>query len=473
MKIGILDYEKLIKMNNLQEVTSPWMVSSKMMFDPNGVFSNDIFGMSKDDRRSTFAYIDLKRQFLHPHIYLNVMKSGLFGNIVALVSGLKRFTVTDGRIEESNNGWTGISNLYKNWDIIDWSKLKSTNTSAIKLLNSLKKEEAFMTKLIVCPPAYRDIMVAGAIDTSDRVNELNNHYTAIIRAVALLDEGGMFAERQYSTQAKIQDSLAAIITYCTERIKGKGGLIKRFLLGKSVDFGSRSVISAFSYNNETIHDNMVDLEHTAVPISQCCSTFMPFVETWLKEFFTREVINDPNKISYYDIEAKKQIVATLKDPEVQFSDKNITKLILDYIKNPDNRFKPIVAESIVKGTSRTKDVIVKSYLLLNGKRMLENNVSEKFIRPMTLTDLLYLACVDVCERRHVAVTRYPVGTDKGIFFNKVKVQSTRKHIKLIFNDKEYPYYPNVDFTVPKDKVGVQFIDTVVFSNSMLKAMGGD
>ena len=75
--------------------------------------------------------------------------------------------------------------------------------------------------------------------------------------------------------------------------------------------------------------------------------------------------------------------------------------------------------------------------MLKGKRILDNNVEVLYNRPLTVTDILYLACVDACEKRHVMVSRYPVGTDKGIYFNKVRVQSTLHHIRLIFNGKEY------------------------------------
>ena len=91
---------------------------------------------------------------------------------------------------------------------------------------------------------------------------------------------------------------------------------------------------------------------------------------------------------------------------------------------------------------------------------------------MTITDILYLACVDVCEKRHSMISRYPVRTDKEIVFTKIRVQSTREHIKIIFNGKEYPYYPKIDLKTNHEMVGVQFIDTLVFSNSFLDGMGG-
>jgi len=470
MKIEILDMNRIIAVNKLQEITSPRLFSNKMMYDPEGILSSDIFGISKGDRRNTFAYIDLKRHFIHPHLYAKVVKQ-MFRGVIYILSGQKRYVIKNGQlVEDPENGWTGIDELYKRWNEIDWSKSKSVDSTSKKLLMNLSRDQIFIDKELVIPPAYRDVMIAGTIDSSDHVNELNDLYVKLIRSVALLSEGGLFSRTQYATQMKIQDTLVEIMEYFKHQVSRKQGLIRKNLIGKSVDYGVRTVISAPSYNNENIGDNIIDVEHTAVPISECCSLFYPFIESWLKNFFTREIINDPNLITFYDYETNKEITATMRDPEIQFSEKNIRKFINDYCLNPDNRFK--VVNVMVDVPAKTKKTL-KASMILKGKIMLPNNATKVLNRSMTVTDILYLACVDVCEKRHVMVSRYPVGTDKGIFFNKIRVQSTIKHVNLIFNGKEYPYYPDIDFSISQDKVGVQFIDTLVMSNSHLDGMGAD
>lgn len=470
MKIEILDMNRIIAVNKLQEITSPRLFSNKMMYDPEGILSSDIFGISKGDRRNTFAYIDLKRHFIHPHLYAKVVKQ-MFRGVIYILSGQKRYVIKNGQlVEDPENGWTGIDELYKRWNEIDWSKSKSVDSTSKKLLMNLSRDQIFIDKELVIPPAYRDVMIAGTIDSSDHVNELNDLYVKLIRSVALLSEGGLFSRTQYATQMKIQDTLVEIMEYFKHQVSRKQGLIRKNLIGKSVDYGVRTVISAPSYNNENIGDNIIDVEHTAVPISECCSLFYPFIESWLKNFFTREIINDPNLITFYDYETNKEITATMRDPEIQFSEKNIRKFINDYCLNPDNRFK--VVNVMVVVPAKTKKTL-KASMILKGKIMLPNNATKVLNRSMTVTDILYLACVDVCEKRHVMVSRYPVGTDKGIFFNKIRVQSTIKHVNLIFNGKEYPYYPDIDFSISQDKVGVQFIDTLVMSNSHLDGMGAD
>lgn len=468
MKIGLLDVDHLIAVNNLREVTSPHLFSTKMTFDSNGILSNDIFGISKNDRRSTFAYINLRRKFIHPHIYQKVLKA-MFNGIIFLIAGQRYYSVQNGILVEDENGWTGIHELYNHWDEIDWTKSKSANTINKSLLINLKKEDVFIDKIIIIPPAYRDVTLAGTMDTSDHVNELNALYTKLISSVSLIQQGGLFARTQFNTQLKVQDTLVEIYNYFKGQISKKQGLIRKYLIGKSVDYGVRSVISAATYNHEHFEDNIVDIEHSAVPISQCCSLFYPFIESWLKQFFTREIINDPNLITFYDMETKKEFTAPIKDPELQFSDKTIRKMINDYTLNPDNRFKVITVD--VEVPEKNGNKTLKAHMLLKGKEILPNNAMKTLNRALTVTDVLYIACVDVCEKRHLMTSRYPVGTDKGIFFSKIRVQSTKEHIKLIFNGKEYPRYPVIDFKVPTDKVGVQFIDSFVLSNSHCDGMG--
>lgn len=145
MKIEILDIDRLIKVNHLQEVTSPRLFSSKMMYDQQGILSTDIFGISKGDRRSTFAYIDLKRHFIHPHIYAKVLKP-MFRGIMYIVSGQRRYNIRDGILVEDPNGWTGINALYNRWDEIDWKRSKSSNSVNKTLLSNLSRDQVFIEK---------------------------------------------------------------------------------------------------------------------------------------------------------------------------------------------------------------------------------------------------------------------------------------------------------------------------------------
>lgn len=471
MKLSLLDADRLIEVNNLKECTSPKLYASgNGLFDPEGIMSDEIFGYSRQDRMNTFAYIDLGGHYLHPHLYTTSLVR-MCRPVVYCVSGQRKYKIVDGWFQEDENGWTGVEELYNHWDEIDWSKSTSRDTRLIKILSKLPKDRVFVTKIIIIPKGYRDIMSSGNAKggTTERLSEINTHYNSLIRMVSMTKQPGSLSGRLNTATMNIQITLVKIYNYFKHAISGKHGLVKKYLLGKTITFGSRSVISAPTYNNERIQDNIVDLEHAAIPIAQCCAIFKPFIVSWLKNFFVREVISTPN--IYFTDQNGRIITGTIEEPDVQFSDREVEKIIYNFVRNPDSRFDIITVR--VNLTSSRKGPTIEAALMLRGKQVLPDNKPVTLNRPMTVADVLYLACVDVCEKRHAMISRYPVGTDKGIFFNKIRVQSTRQHIKLEFNDRIYPFYPDIRLDTPKDQVGVQFIDTCVFSNSMLEGLGGD
>ena len=70
LKISPLDTEKFIKVNELKKVSNPIFFNRSNLPTEDGLLSNDIFGITKDDRTTIFAYINLGGEsFLHPLAY--------------------------------------------------------------------------------------------------------------------------------------------------------------------------------------------------------------------------------------------------------------------------------------------------------------------------------------------------------------------------------------------------------------------
>ena len=60
-KIHQLDQKRLIKENDLNPVTNPVMFNAGNGPTPDGLLSNEIFGITKDERSGIFSFIDLCR----------------------------------------------------------------------------------------------------------------------------------------------------------------------------------------------------------------------------------------------------------------------------------------------------------------------------------------------------------------------------------------------------------------------------
>ena len=74
-----LRVENVIKVNNLQPVTSPIVFSRSsngMHANPDGLLSHEIFGITQYDRANTFSYINLGKgnHFLSPLFYKILVK---------------------------------------------------------------------------------------------------------------------------------------------------------------------------------------------------------------------------------------------------------------------------------------------------------------------------------------------------------------------------------------------------------------
>ena len=95
-------------------------------------------------------------------------------------------------------------------------------------------------------------------------------------------------------------------------------------------------------------------------------------------------------------------------------------------------------------------------------------------RPMTWTDIFYMAAVETLQDiKHVYTTRYPLLDYFGTFPSRVSVLSTFKTAPVLINGKIYMHYPIIDCSMSPSEVTSQFIDTVSMSNLYLDAIGGD
>ena len=94
-------------------------------------------------------------------------------------------------------------------------------------------------------------------------------------------------------------------------------------------------------------------------------------------------------------------------------------------------------------------------------------------RPMTWTDLFYLAAENTLSDKYVYITRFPVTSHSSIFPSQCRVLSTIKTVPAYIDGQFYKYYPWIDLETPTDRISSVFNDTLTMSNMYLEALGGD
>ena len=466
MKVELLNADEFTDVNHLRDIKSPVMFQRGNSPHPDGLFSTEIFGMTPKDRKETFAYIELGHVFFHPHVYKIIKR--FFRNVEKIVSGSSYYIInSEGHLVLSDeiHGQTGVQFLYDNWNKIKWEYTNSpARNERIDVVTKCKKAEVFMTKLLVIPPFYRDVSSSGS---GGNVPEINNFYANAIRLASILKENDVFDFNMYSSQFAIQELLVDTYDYFKEKLESKNGLLRKYLMGKNVDFCTRAVITASSFHATTPDDLQVKLKYSGIPISHVLSLCKPFIMAWVKNFFERELSENLTKNLIDPATGKVIEVVELVNPETVFTDKEITKRMNSFIKDPDTRFKPI--EVPLKNGKI-------SYMVFHGTRYDMKNrdeLSSIMSRKLTWTDVFYMACEDVCKDKHCVVTRYPLTDQYGIFISRISVLSTAKTMPMQVNGKVYKYYPVIDLDTPEHKIATLFIDSVAFSNSHLPGLNGD
>lgn len=470
MKLWLTDVDEFVSINNLQEIKSPILFQRGSVPHPEGLISNEIFGLTTRERKTTFAYIDLHGHYLHPHVY-KVLKS-VFSNLDGIINGSLYFSIVDGVLVQDPNGNTGLKWLYENWDKIDWKKKMSDKegirNERIDLLTGTKKNVLFMTKQIVIPAFYRDIS-SNQSGGGGSTSELNSMYARIIRSCSLSNSEELFDFVVDSSVMAVQNDINNIYNYFKEKIEKKQGLMRKYLMGKNVDGATRVVITATTFHAEDPNDMIVSYEYAGIPISQLCGLVHPFIVSWLKGYFEREFIEPKyakQTWSMLDDNVDLQPIM-LDNPETYFTDKYIRNLIDTYIRNPESRFDPI--EVPVKGNKKRYIAFTGQFIHKDGS---EDRSSVAY-RKMTITDLLFIACSEVVKGKYSMLTRYPVNDQYGICFSKIHVVSTAKTVPMQVNGEMYKWYPYIEEGLAREEVMTKFIDAVQYSDSYLNGMGAD
>lgn len=445
MKIqGLYDIDLAIKVNNIKEVTSPQIYRSTNQFNPNGLFSEEIFGVTEEEQKYRCGYIKLPIHVFNPHIAKTIIqRSG--GIIRKLAYAEIKCDLVDGMLVENPEGkYCGFVDLYNIWDQIDVAKtLKTKRDDNIKILTKTPKRLLFVDKVLVLPPAMRPTGIRNGRQVK---SELNTIYMKLLGFKSVTTHVTTTVHKAHN---QIQDTVVEIYSYIHKLCGTKNGYFQRNLLAKNTIGTVRNVISAPSYRTD---NTPIGIFRTGYPLMSIVSMFRPFVKFNMKQFLSYDNIitfhSNPEQIKRSDLDN-------------MYDDREIEDLIKIFMLNPGSRFRILYA-----------DPDNKTPIMFNALNLKTN---ESISRPLTLTDVIYICCYNatVIADRHVYTVRYPIGDLYGAFFTKVHVLSTNTTMSVQFNNEKYETYPVIDPEMSHATVSTQFIDVLQMSNSRLVNLGGD
>ena len=478
LRVNLLDPDRLVKVNDLKEITNPVFFIRNSVPTPDGLLSNEIFGITKYDRANTFAWIDLHETFINPLIYKMWCK--VDSNIKSCVHGQKNFIIDEnGSLVENENGDNGIAFLKKN---ISKIKFKRTDSRQRDMrINFIEKyigsPEMFITKCIVCPAYYRDVNTDKGHVSIGEINELYRNLLIFVKALRESSDYGL--DLSGASRGRVQETLLQIYDWfgsgttingedTTNVIPGKTGILRRAVMSKTTDYSTRLVLSAPELKVEHLDDVEADLDYAVLPLASACVNFLPFMIFHIRRFFENEFSGD--SVIPYIKNGNTQYLHP-KEWQIEFSDERIRKEIDRFVYGFSNRLIPIDVET---------EEGIKVRLIFKGYEMSAEEFANGDLgkmpimeRDLTWCDIFYQAAVECTKDKHILITRYPIDTYFNQYPSKIKISSTANTEPMVINGNFYKTYPRIRQEDIGTDTSNKFIDTLNISNLYLDGLGGD
>lgn len=445
--------------------------SSTKNFDPDGLFSTDIFGViGSRMRNEQYGYINLGLPILHPYVFDMLMSLG--SKYLDIVEG-RKYAKFDNKLQDfvitdKNEGSTGyhyfISNMHK-------IKFVDNNSDQrifrIKLVEKYAKPEYFIKHWLVIPAGLRDYTEDDKGAPSE--DEINNLYRKLLGVTNMVKNTnvGENLELLDPIRLKIQKCTLEIFTYIRTLIDGKHKFIQSKFAKRSIKYGTRNVLTPIPAKIKNLKDpNNISLNDTQVGLYQYIKAISPITINKVQSMFIHHILN-PNSDQAYLINTETLKTDLVRIP-VKARDEWLSvegmTTIMNKMGQSDIRLEPVKVDKYYLALVYDDGKNIK--VIFNTEDT--EGLNKEYLRPITYAEMFYIAIYDCVKNYPCLVTRYPVGSLGGIYPSNVYVKTTTRARTV-----------NLEFGVLKTTMieypilGELFVESVSVNINKLSRLGGD
>lgn len=471
----------------LDPKTYPWVLSKPVLtgdtfegqttnLNDEGLYSTTIFGrQGTADRDETGSYVDVKLPIFNP-IYFNAMISlkGIYSDIIkgrvyAIWDPVEKDFIKSNVIE----GETGFSFFVKHLGELEPKETDSFRRKKKIQFFKEKRDIALSSKVIIIPAGLRDIdfMPNGSISEQ----EINDLYRKLIFRSRSLTANNIDAEDTLYDNIRwgLQEAFNNIDNYLFNMLKGKNGFFQRKVIRRSVFNATRNVITARHVSIDDCDNTATtDPNSTIIGVYQALLGFAPInvfslTNGILSRIFTPGVdmarLVDPKTLEENYVEVDSRIV------EKWSSYDGLIKLFSGY-GNPHFRNKPIMIKGHYLCLTYDDGEVVGLFPSVSS---LPEGYNPKYLKPTTYTELFYMECTPLIEKKLLQVTRYPIEGLGSIYPSKPIIKPFNDSIsnRIRKDDSEHDGHKYHFFPVRNDTPS--YFSGMSISNIKLKFLGGD
>lgn len=402
-------------------------------FHPDGLFSTETFGKVGDTKRSQkYSYIDFKIPVFHPIIF------NIFGKLKRLYPEIitgKSYAVWD-KVEKdfvkSNqlDGQTGFYFFEKHWkDIVFKENTSDTRSDNIKLIQKFK-DRPMCSVLVVMPAGLRDYEInAHGQEEEEEINVMYRKMLSLSNSISL-NSFKLSPEIFNQSRVNIQLTFCDIYDLIMNSIRGKKKLYMGKWATRAIHDSSRNVITTTNVVIEKLGDPLnPGFNHTIVGLYQMVKCLAPIMRFRVKEFL-RYNFNDPkmpvNVVDNKTLSAK-TITVTPREYDLWMTDEGLDK-IFNTFSVESIRNMPIMVGGEYVALLYQDDFCWKVFYDI--KDFPEGGFDKGKVRPLRLSDLLYIVLYKDVDTFPVLPTRYPITGFGSIYISKPYLKTTTDAKKI-------------------------------------------
>jgi len=232
MKLTLIDIPKVIQTEKLLEVENA-KLPERGKYVVGSLWDENIFGKSgSKDRKTRYAYINLKSKYIQPSAYKIVQTLG--PEISQVLNNKGSYIVKNGKFIPDEYGETGIAFFLKEYDNIDFIASAKSEKKDDAIFVEKNKNIIFTDKWLIIPPSpIRDIDVFQNKGSSKSSSEINDYYARLIYLKNTLIGDELL---DGAIIAKIQQTLNSLYTFVINSyFKGKRGIYRSKIMKKTID----------------------------------------------------------------------------------------------------------------------------------------------------------------------------------------------------------------------------------------------
>jgi len=424
LKFGLLELTPQ-QVNSIKPVEVPDIYESgEKAYHHKGFYSESIFGLKGDEARdTTFGYIDLKLPVLQPAIFFTLTRLKAF--YIDIMAGKERavFNSKSKRFEKAIDGETGFDFFIRNFDPDGLEYNQSNRHNYDVDFNRMNRNNLLLSKFLVYPAGLRDVEENS--DGQPEENELTPMYRKVLQLTTLIPSK-LDKEARYSADAtrfKIQLGVYAVYHHIRSIMFGRKKFAQDKFANRGVYNTTRNVLTAMNVRYHDLDDETLPTEnHTVLGLYQTVSNLLPKALFNLKSIFFDQVF-DPTNQTVRVLEGPnfKPTVIKFDENDTELNTEKGLRKLIDRFANHSLRREIIKVKGKPLFLIASNDKYVQ---LLFDKNDLAPVFNKQDLRPLDLTELLYLSVQSYAGDSPTIVTRYPAANEGSTYPSLIYLQTT-------------------------------------------------